>query len=91
VTDRDLVLVAADEDLADDEPQDALLAGGVELFESVGEAAEELVEGVGELQVGLGVVQLGVEAVELGLQRALALAQRGHAAAELIERDQLLL
>ena len=48
-------------------------------------------EGVGELEVGLGVVQLGVEAVELGLQRGLALAQRGHPGAELVERDELFL
>jgi hypothetical protein len=91
VSDRDGVVVAADEDFADDEAQDALLFGDVELVEAVGEPAEERLEGVGELQVGLGVVQLGVEAVELGLERALALAHRRGAGAELIERDQLFL
>jgi hypothetical protein len=74
VADGDRVVVAADEDLADDESQDALLVGDVEVVESVGEAAEEAFERVGELEVGLGVVQLGVEHVELGLQRGLALA-----------------
>jgi hypothetical protein len=77
VADGDRVVVADDEDFADDEPQDSLLLGDVELVETVGEAAEEAFEGVGELEVGLGVVQLGVERVELGAQGALALAQRG--------------
>ena len=76
VADRDRVVVAADQDFADDEPQDALLFGEGELVEPVGEAVEEAFEGVGELEVGLGVVQLGVERVELGAQGGLALAQR---------------
>ena len=91
VADRDGVVVAADQDFADDEPQDALLVGDVELVQAVGEAVEEPFEGVGELEVGLGVVQLGVERVELGLQRVLAFAQGGHPGAELVERDQLFL
>ena len=91
MSDGDRVVVAADQDFADDEPHDALLAGDVELVQPVGEAAEERVEGVGELEVGLGVVQLGVEAVALGLERALALAQCGHPGAELLERDELFL
>ena len=62
VADRDRVVVASDQDFADDETQDALLFGDVELVQPVGEAAEEAFEGVGELEVGLGVVQLGVEA-----------------------------
>ena len=61
------VVVAADQDFADDEPQDALLFGDVELVQAVGEAAEEPFEGVGELEVGLGVVQLGVERCRAGL------------------------
>jgi hypothetical protein len=91
VADRDGVVVSADEDFADDESQDSLLAGDVELVEAVGETAEEAVDRVGELEVGGGVVQLGVEAVELGLQGGLARAQGGHPVAELIERDQLFL
>ena len=91
MSDRDGVVVAADQDFADDEPQDALLAGGVELVQTVSEAAEEPFEGVGELEVGLGVVQLGVDAVELRLECRLALAQRGRVRAELVERDQLFL
>jgi hypothetical protein len=91
VADRDRVVLAADEDFADDESQDALAFLGGELVEAVGEAGEEALEGVGELEVGLGVVQLGLERVELGAQRALALAQRGHPGAQLIERDELFL
>jgi hypothetical protein len=74
VADRDLVLVAAEEHFADDEPLDPLLVFDAELLEPVGEAREEPFEGVGELEVGLGVVQLAGERVELCLQGALALA-----------------
>jgi hypothetical protein len=91
VSDGDGVVVAADEHLADDEPQDALLFVDGELVEAVGEPCEERFEGFGELEVGLGVVELGVERVELGAQRALALAQRRGAGAQLLERDELLL
>src|SRR5215218_1066178 len=91
VPDGDRVVVTADENFADHEPQDALLAGDVELVEAVGEAAEEPLDGLGELEVGLGVVQLAFERVELGLQGALALAQAGHPGAELVERDELFL
>jgi hypothetical protein len=52
VADRDLV-VFADQDFADDEPQDALLLVVAELMETVGEAAEESFERGGELEVGL--------------------------------------
>ena len=68
MADRDRVVVAADQDFADDEPQDALLFAGVELVESVVESAEEPFERVGEFEVGGGVVELGVERVELGAQ-----------------------
>jgi len=84
VADGHRVIVAADQDFAHDEPQDALLVGDVELVQAGGEAAEEPFEGVGELDVGLGVVQLGVEAVQLGLKGALALAQAGATGAELV-------
>jgi hypothetical protein len=90
VADGDGVVVA-DEYFADDESQDALLFFDGQLVQTVAEAGEESFEGVREFEVGLGVVQLGVERVELGAERALALAQRGHPGAELIERDQLLL
>jgi hypothetical protein len=91
VSDRDRVVVAADQDFAHDEPQDALLFCERELVEPVGETVEEAFEGVGELEVGFGVVQLGVEAVELGLQCGLTLAQGGHPRAQLVERDELFL
>ena len=56
-----------------------------------GQPGAERIERFGELEVGLGVVQLGVEHVELGAERRFALAQLGHAGAELLERDQLFL
>jgi hypothetical protein len=91
VSDGDGVVVAADQDFADDEPQDALLFGDVELVQPVGEPAEESFKRVGELEVGLGVGQLGVECVELRAQRGLARAKRGRPGTELVERDELFL
>src|SRR5437763_13181731 len=91
VSDGDLVVVAADQDFADDESQDSLLFVEAELVEAVAEPGEEAPEGVGELEVGLGVVQLGVERDELGLERALALAQGGHPGAQLVDREELFL
>src|ERR1039458_9274301 len=89
VADGDRVVVVADQDLADDEPQDALLFGDVELVQAVVEAAEEPFEGVGELEVGFGVVQFGVERVELCAQRGLAFAQFGGAGAERSEERRV--
>ena len=91
VADRDRVVVAADQNFADDESQDALLLVEGQLVQAVVEATEEPLEGVGEFEVGLGVVQLCVERVELGAERGLALAQRGHPGAELCEGDELFL
>src|SRR6266545_2820030 len=91
VTDGDIVLLAADEDFAHDEAQDALLLVHGQLVEAVGEAGEEAFERLGELEVGLGVVQFGFEGAELRGERGLALAQLGHPLAQLLERDQLLL
>ena len=54
MADRDLVVVFADQDLADDEPRDALPFVEAELVETVGEAAEESFEVSGELEIGLG-------------------------------------
>jgi hypothetical protein len=65
VADRDVVF--ADQDLADDEPDDVLAVLDGQVL-GVGRAAgAEGVERLGELEVALGVVQLGVERVELGL------------------------
>src|SRR6266567_56541 len=72
VADRDLVVVAADQNFADDEPEDPLLFVEGELVQAVVEAAEESFEGVGEFEVGLGVVEFCVERVELGAERGLA-------------------
>src|SRR3954447_22424639 len=95
VTDRDAMpdgdLVGVDEDVLDEQPQDALTfgnGGGGGLGAQVG---EEVLEAVGELKVDLAVGQLGVEGLDLLAQAVLAGAQRGHAGAQLIEGDQLLL
>ena len=89
MADRDVVF--ADQDLADDEPDDLLALLDGQVLAVAGDARAEAVERLGELEVGLGVVQLGVERVELRLQRGLAFAQLRGAGAELVERDELLL
>ncbi len=89
MADGDVVL--ADQDLADDEPDDLLALLDGQVLAVVGEAGAEAVERLGELEVGLGVVQLGVERVQLRLENGFALAQLRGAGAELVERDQLFL
>ena len=84
-------VVFADQDLADDEPDDLLALLDGQALGVVGEPGAEAVECLGELEVGLGVVQLGVECVELRLDRGLAFAELGGAGAELVDRDELLL
>jgi hypothetical protein len=75
VADGDVVL--ADQDLADDEPDDLLALLDGHRLSVVGEPCAEAVECLGELEIGLGVVQLGVDRVELGLQGGLTLAWLG--------------
>jgi len=89
VTDGDVV--AADQDLADDEPDDLLALLGGEALGVGGQAGPERFEGLGELKIGLGVVQLGVQRVQLGVQRGLALAELRGAGAQLVESNQLFL
>ena len=67
-------VVAADENLADDEADDLLALLDGEVLGAGRQAGAEPLERLGELEVGLGVVQLGVERVKLGAQRRLALA-----------------
>jgi hypothetical protein len=72
VADGDVVV--ADQDLADDEPDDLLALLDGEVLGVGGEACAEALECLGELEVGLGVVQLGVERVQLRSEGGLALA-----------------
>jgi hypothetical protein len=72
VADRDVVF--ADQNLADDEPDDLLALVDGEVLGAGGEAGAERLERLGELELGRGVVRLGVERVQLGLQRGLALS-----------------
>jgi hypothetical protein len=87
----DRYLVFADQDLADDEPDDLLALLDGQVLGVRREAGAEPVERLGELEVGLGVVQLGVERVQPGLHGGLTLAQLWRASAQFLERDQLLL
>ena len=84
-------VVVADQDLAHDEPHDLLTLLDREIRCVRREAGAERVKRLGQLEVGLGVVQLAVQRVELGAQRRLTATQFGHAGAEFLERDQLLL
>jgi hypothetical protein len=66
------VIVAANEDVPDEELEDARLLVGVHVIEAVCEAAREALDGVGELEVVGGVVDLGFDRVLLGAQRRFA-------------------
>ena len=72
MADRDVVF--ADQDLADDEPDDLLALLDGQVLRGGGEARAEPVERLGEFEVGLGVVQLGVQRVELRLEGGFAFA-----------------
>ena len=70
----DCDVVFADQDLADDEPDDLLALFDGQVLAAVGEARAETIECLGELEVGLGVGQLGVERVQLRLESGFAFA-----------------
>ncbi len=84
-------LVGADEHVLDEQAQDALAFGDGRCGGLAAQPGEEVFEVVGELEVDLPVGELAVEGVDLVVQAALAGAQLGHAGAELVEGDQLLL
>src|SRR6478672_2826100 len=84
-------LVGADEHVFDEQAQDALALGDGRCGGLAAQPGEEVFEVVGELEVDLPVGELAVEGVDLVVQAALAGAQLGHAGAELVEGDQLLL
>src|SRR5712692_2707466 len=84
-------LLGADQDVFDEQPQHALAlfdAGGAGLAAQLGEEAFQV---VGELEVALTVSKLGVQGADLGAQARFASAQAGHAGAEFVDGDQLLL
>jgi hypothetical protein len=66
VADRDVVV--ADQDFADDEPDDLLALLDGQVFGVGSEPCVEAFECFGELEVGLGVVQFGVKRIQLGVQ-----------------------
>jgi hypothetical protein len=63
----------------------------VGLVDAVAQPGQEAVEALGKLEVGCVVDELGVQRVELRAQAGLFLTQFGHAGAELVEGEQLLL
>jgi len=81
----------ADEDVFDEQAQDPLPFGHGRGGGLVTQSGEEVLQVVGELEVDLPVGELAVEGVELVAQARLARTQLGHAGAQLVERDQLLL
>src|SRR6478752_4131903 len=84
-------LVRADEHVFDEQAQDALAFGDGRCGGLAAQPGEEVFEVVGELEVDLPVGELAVQRVDLVVQAGLAGAQLGHAGAELVEGDQLLL
>src|SRR5665811_2212876 len=84
-------LVGADEDVFDEQPQDPLALGHASGGSLVAQPGQEVLEVVGELEVDLTVGELGVQGVELVAQAGLAGPQLGHAGAQLVQGDQLLL
>jgi len=84
-------LVGADEDVFDERAQDPLPFGHGRGGGLVTQSGEEVLQVVGELEVDLPVGELAVEGVELVAKAGLAGTQLGHAGAQLVERDQLLL
>ena len=84
-------LLGADEDVLDEQPQDALAVFGGGGGGVAAELGEEALEVVGELEVGVAVGELGIQGVDLAAQARFAGAQGGHAGAQLVDGDQLLL
>jgi hypothetical protein len=80
-----------DEDVFDEQAQDALLLGDGGGAGIAAEPVEEVFEVGGEFEVGVAVDELGGQGVELVTKAGFAGAEFGHAVAQLVQRDQLLL
>ena len=65
-------VLAADEDVPDEELQNSGLLVGVHVVQPVRQAAGEGLDGVGELEVVGGVVDLGFDRILFGAQRCFA-------------------
>jgi retron-type reverse transcriptase len=93
--DRDAVVddhsVGTNEHLLDQQPQHPLALGDRGGRGGMAQPAEEALQVLGELEGGLLVDQLRLERVELGGQGVLFGAQGGHAAAQLVQAEQLFL
>src|SRR5919197_72931 len=84
-------LVGADDDVLDEQAQDTLALGHLSVVGVAAELGEEAVQVVGKPEVGVAVGELGVQRVELATQIALAGAQVGQPAPELVDGDELFL
>src|SRR5579863_4258098 len=83
--------IVADEHLLDDETDDALPFQDVERVGRVTQSCEECRERLGQAQEHGAVAGLIGDGLQLGAHDLLPLAQRGHALAQLLERQQLFL
>lgn len=89
VPDGDAVIV--DDDLLDDQPDDALASQDIQVLGLSSQPLEEFVQRMSEPQAGALIGQLVVQRFRFRLQTGLALAQRGHTPAQLVEIEQFLL
>lgn len=83
--------VAANDDLLDEQPDDALALGHIQGLRPVAKACEKLVQRVRQPQVRGLIGQLRGEGLLLGLQARLALAQLRHAPPQLVQVEQTFL
>jgi hypothetical protein len=89
VTDNDSVI--ADEDILDDQPHDSLAFDDIQGIGGAAQAAEERGEGFCKPQEVLTIVGLVGDRLQLGAQLLFAVSERGHALAQLFEREQIFL
>ena len=83
--------VVADEDVLDDETHDSLALDDVKRVGGAAQTTEERREGFCKAQERGAIGGLVSDRLQLGAQRLLALPQRRHALAQLLERQEFLL
>ena len=83
--------VVADENVLDDQAHDALALDDVKRVGGAAQSGEERRESLGQAQERSAIGSLVGDRLQLGAQRLFALPQRGHALAQLLERQELLL
>jgi len=83
--------VVANEDVLDDKPHDSLALKDIKRVSGAAQSAEERRESLGKPKERGAIGGLVGDRLELSAQRLFALPQRGHTAAQLLERQELLL